>query len=138
MKILFDTCVLIDTLQDRKPFSDDSNKLLMYVAKEQIEGFISAKSVADIYYLMHKVTHSDKQTREILAKIFSLFHILDTSASDCLGALTSEIKDYEDAVIAESAVRANLDGIVTRNTGDFKNSALKVYFPAELSNIITA
>ncbi len=138
MTVLFDTCVLIDSLQDRKPFSEDSNRLLLAVAREEIKGYISAKSVADIYYLMHKTTHSDEKTRDILSKIFSLFHISDVTASDCLGALTSEISDYEDAILAESAARAKFDCIVTRNAPDFKKSSVKTVSPAELVGIITA
>ena len=133
MTVLFHTCVLIDSLQNRVPFSDASNQLLRLVAKERIKGYISAKSVADLYYLMHKTTHSGEKTKEILSKIFSLFHILDTTASDCLGALTSEISDYEDAILAESAARIGLDCIVTRNIGDFKNASVKIVSPDELA-----
>ncbi len=137
MTVLFDTCVLIDSLQDRKPFSASSNKLLLAVAREEIKGYISAKSVADIYYLMHKATHDIEKTRDILAKIFSLFHISDTTASDCLGALTSEITDYEDALLAESAARVKIDCIVTRNTGDFKKSSVKIVSPEEFGSVLS-
>lgn len=92
-------------------------------------GFITAKSVTDIYYLTHRLTHDDKETRKILSKLFSLFHILDTGSLDCRKALSSEIRDYEDAVMVETAIRTEMDCIVTRNVKDYAKSPVKVCEP---------
>jgi len=51
-------------------------------------------------------------------------------------ALTSKIEDYEDAVLDESGFRERVDGIVTRNTKDFKQSKLNIYNPEELLKIL--
>lgn len=64
MKVLLDTCVLIDSLQNREPFSKFSNQILIAAAGCRFAGCISAKSVADIYYLMHRYTHDDRKTRD--------------------------------------------------------------------------
>lgn len=64
MKVLLDTCVLIDSLQNREPFSKFSNQILIAAAGCRFAGCISAKSVADIYYLMHRYTHDDRKIRE--------------------------------------------------------------------------
>ena len=86
MIVLLDTCVILDALQNRVPFAEDAQKIFLAVANKQIEACITAKSVADIYYLTHKLTHSDKLTREILAKLFTLFNLLDTTSKDCKDA----------------------------------------------------
>ena len=75
MKVLFDTCVIVDSLQNREPFSVYSNNLLLAVANRKIKGYIVANSVTDIYYIMHRYLHDITKTKEILKKIFSLFMI---------------------------------------------------------------
>ena len=108
------------------------------MANKQIEAGITAKSVADIYYLTHKMTHSDKTSREILAKLFTLFSLLDTTSKDCKDALFSPITDYEDAIMVETAKNASVDYIVTRNIKDYIKSPISVITPAELLEYIAS
>lgn len=131
MIVLLDTCVIIDVLQDRQPFVEAAKKIFIAVANKQIEGCITAKSVADIYYLTHKATHSNEKSREILAKLFTLFSLLNTTGDDCKNALFSPIADYEDAIMVETAKNAGIDYIVTRNIKDYSKSPVKVTSPAE-------
>ena len=64
--------------------------------------------------------------------LLGLFDILDTAAIDCRKALSSDITDYEDAVMCETAERCEVDLIVTRNEKDYKKSKVKVLSPGEL------
>lgn len=136
MIVLLDTCVVIDALQNRMPFATDAQKIFLAVANNQLEACITAKSVADIYYLCHKSTHSDQESRKILGKLFSLFSVLDTCGDDCKNALFSEIKDYEDAIMVESAKNANIDYIVTRNLKDYIKSSVRVISPDDLIKLM--
>jgi predicted nucleic acid-binding protein len=131
MKALLDTCVIIDVLQNRQPFCEDGKNIFLSAANNLFTGCISAKSTTDIYYLTHHCTHSDKQSREILTKLFSLFEVVDTAAIDCKKAIPSNVCDYEDAVMIETAVRIQADCIVTRNLQDFSKSTVPVYSPKE-------
>ncbi len=132
MRVLIDTCVIIDALQSREPFSQNAQDIFLLAANRRIDAFITAKSVTDIYYLMHRVTHSDKDTRNVLSRLFVLFGLADTVGTDCRYALSSEVSDYEDAVMIETAVRTQMDAIVTRNTKDYSKSAVTVLTPEEL------
>ncbi|MCD7733110.1 MAG: PIN domain-containing protein [Oscillospiraceae bacterium] len=132
MNVIVDTCIIIDALANREPFAGDAQALCLSVANDEITGFIPAKSVADIYYIMHKCFHSDSQTRELLKKLFMSFGILDTTALDCRNALTSPISDFEDAILAETAYRCGVDYIVTRNTRDFARSVVPVVTAGEI------
>ena len=136
MRILIDTCVIIDALQSREPFRHDAEKLFILAANTVFEGFISAKSVTDIYYLTHRCTHSDADTRKILTKLFTIFEPLDTTGLDCQKAISSSIKDYEDAVMVETALRSEIDCIVTRNTNDYIKSPIPVYLPSEVLKLL--
>ena len=102
MKALIDTCIIIDLLQKREPFFQSAYLVLLAVANRRIDGVITAKSVADIYYLMHKYLHYDTKTRQALETIFKLFAVADTSGTDCQKALLSPVSDYEDALLTET------------------------------------
>ena len=69
MNVLVDTCIVIDYLQMRAPFYDNARNLVMAVAGNQINGYITAKSVTDIYYLMPRYFHDDIRTRNALSSL---------------------------------------------------------------------
>lgn len=131
MRVLLDTCIVIDALQSRQPFVSDAQAIFLAAANRQFDGFLTAKCVTDIYYITHRFTHSDKDTRQILHRIFCLFGLLDTAAIDCQRALSSAVTDFEDAVMIESAIRCKLECIVTRNIKDYTRSPIPVYSPPE-------
>lgn len=131
MRALIDTCVIIDALQSREGFEKDAQNIFLAAANNAFLGYITAKAVTDIYYLMHRYTHSDKTSRETLNKLFTLFDVLDTSGIDCRKAVPSPVSDFEDAVMIETALRSEADCIVTRNTEDFAKSPVPVLSPKE-------
>jgi len=131
MRALIDTCIVIDALQSREPFCKEAQEIFLSVANKQFTGFLTAKSVTDIYYLTHRHTHSDKETRMVLSKLFSLFELLDTAGMDCRKAISSDVSDYEDAVMVEAALRVHMDCIVTRNIKDYTKSPVLIYAPAD-------
>lgn len=138
MNVLVDTCVVIDALQSRAPFQKDAEAVFLAVANRRCVGFLTANSVTDIYYLMHRALHSAEETRKALGVLFSLFELLDTCGIDCRKALTSGISDYEDAVMVEAAARAEIDCIVTRNLKDYVGAPMPVYSPAQLVALLYA
>lgn len=137
MRALLDTCVVLDALQSREPFCDDAKNLFLAAANNLFNGYISAKATTDIYYLMHRHTHSDKSSREVLNKLFTLFDVLDTAGIDCQRAVASQTSDFEDAVMIETALRCEVDCIVTRNSSDYTHSTVKIYSPSEFLKIIS-
>ena len=132
ISVLFDTCIFMYLMQKREPFFDDAHKLFTAVANRQIKGFLTAKSILDIYYLLHRTNHSVEDTKKSLTALFNLFEILDTAAVDCKKAVLSGMPDFEDAVMTETALREGVNCIVTRNLKDFRNTAVKILAPGEL------
>jgi len=136
MRVLIDTCVVIDVLQHREPFWEDSYHFFLSIANRHAEGFLTAKSFTDIYYLTHRVTHNDKEARKILSTLLIPFGLLDTAGIDCRRVLSSESGDFEDAVMIETARREGLDCIVTRNQKDYQKSPIPIYTPADFLRLI--
>lgn len=138
MRALIDTCIIIDALQAREQFAKDAQDVFLAAANNMFLGYISAKAVTDIYYLMHRHTHSDKTSRDTLNKLFSLFDVFDTAGIDCRKAALSPVSDFEDAVMVETALRSEADCIVTRNLRDFAKSPVPVYEPKQFLKILAS
>jgi len=138
MRALIDTCVILDAIQSREPFAKEAADILLLAANNVFTGCMTAKSSTDIYYIAHRSTHSDEVSRSILNKLYALFELLDTAAMDCRRAIPSPVKDFEDAVMIETAVRTEMDCIVTRNTKDYSLSSIPVYTPGEFLKRVAA
>ena len=135
MKVLFDTNVIIDALTDRNEESKYSRRLLEYVAVKRIDGYICAKQITDIYYVLRKYFDEDKRRALIktLCKVFNILPLLSGSISYCLN---SNIKDYEDAIIDETAKINAIDYLVTNNEKDFENAKAAIIRPKELFSFV--
>lgn len=137
MKILVDTNVIIDALTGREPFREVAEQIFMLAANQIEDMFITASSATDIYYLIRKYLHNTDQAKNTISKLYELFHILDVTSSDCREALSSGVKDYEDAVVASCADRNRMDYIVTRNIKDYEQSKVKALLPDELLKLVS-
>ena len=136
MMAVIDTCFVLDALQNREPCGADAQSLFLLCANWEFDGFITAKSVTDIYYLTHRYTHSSIATLDVVAKLCTLFKLLDTTAMDIRNALSSDVSDFEDAVMIETAKRSGTDCIITRNTKDYINSSVPIYTPSAFIALI--
>jgi predicted nucleic acid-binding protein len=114
IKAFIDTNVVLDALASREPFRAQAEKLFLLAAAEKFQGFVTASSITDIYYLIRKNV-SDSMARESLRNLFQLFSVIDISAEDCETALESSIADYEDALAATGAAKAGVNYIITRD-----------------------
>lgn len=136
MKVVIDTCIVIDVLQNREPFFEKSLSVLHSVSGGDRIGVLTAKSITDIYYLLRKSLHNDLAVRSSLRKLYTIFDVVDTFANDCELAIYSETADYEDAVMIETAKRIGADYIVTRNQKDYAKSEISVYSPEEFLEML--
>ena len=105
MKALIDTCVIVDVLQKREPFYQDAMDIVLFVSNRQFLGVLTAKSITDIYYILRRSIHNEDEVRQLLRTLFILFDVEDTFSTDCQIALSSSIKDYEDAIMVQTALR---------------------------------
>ena len=140
MKVLLDTNIMVDVLQRREPWFEDGAYVFRAVANNVVTGCLTTKQIADLHFFSRKVykgrDNVDAKARQIIGKLFALFHVIDTLAVDCQNALSLNNGDYEDAILIESAVRAGVDCIITRDLDHFKLSPIPVFsleaFAAEL------
>lgn len=136
MRILADTNVIIDALTSRKPWNESAEKIFLMAANNTIEMYITASSATDIYYLIRKHLHDADTAKTIMGKLYSLVGILEVTEADCIDALASSIRDYEDAVVEKVAARQGMDYIVTRNIKDFQSGNTNVIIPDDFVKIM--
>ncbi len=135
MNILFDTNIVLDALLDRDSFGENAVILLDAVEQCLLNGFICADSVTTIYYLIEKVK-TKAFARQKIKLLLELFEVAPINRAVLEDALVLGFSDYEDAVVHQSAIGINADGIVTRNANDYKKSKIAVYSPSELISAI--
>jgi len=129
MNVLIDTNVVLDAMLSRSPFAEAAQKLFIMAAEEKINAYVTASSITDIYYLLHKHLHDHERCGQVIFKITKIFSILDVTGSDCKKALELPMSDYEDALLAACARRGKMECIVTRNVEDFGGSPVRAVLP---------
>ena len=132
MKIMCDTNIILDVLLEREPFVDDSYKVLSLCEKHRIDGFVSASSVTDIYYLVRKYTHSTDLAYKAVGKLLEIVKVCSVTNNDVLTAFQKKATDFEDCLVAICAKSIRCDCIVTRNKKDFEEFDIPLLTPSEL------
>jgi len=141
MRVLLDTNVIVDVLQRRDPWFDSGRQLFLAAADRRIVGCFTAKQAADIHFFSRKQfkgqDNVDEKARQVVAKLFAIFELLDTRGTDCKDALSIDNSDYEDAILIAGAVREKVDCIVTRDPAHFGTAPLPVYAPDDFLRLLT-
>ena len=130
-RVLVDVNVLLDVLADREPFAADAQAVLARVEGGTLEGLVAAHTVTTLHYLLSK--HLGKaRSRKVLLDLLQLFRVVAVDEDRLRHALGLNWTDFEDAVQAACAEKAEAEYVVTRDKRGFAKSAVKPISPAEL------
>ncbi len=136
MKVLLDTNIIIDVALERQPYVTNSETVLAFVEQRQIEGYISASTISDLYYIIRK-QKGRNSTIEFLQEILTFCQIATVNQIVITMAFTTNFKDFEDAIQYSTAVVNQLDGIITRNPQDFPVVTPRIITPEQLIEELT-
>lgn len=131
MKLLIDANILLDVLQKREPHYRDSAMIWKLCETEQVTGYVSTLTFANLVYVMRKELTPEK-IEGTLQALNLIFEFADFNASDIIHAAGMRWDDYEDAVQCAVAQRIHADYIITRNIRDFRKSKVMALTPGEL------
>ncbi len=137
MRIMCDTNIIIDVLLEREPFIKDSYRVLSLCEEHKIDGFVSASSVTDIYYLVRKYTHSTELAYKAVGKLLEIVKVCSVTNNDVLTAFQKKAKDFEDCLVATCAQSIHCSYIVTRNVKDFEGLGIPAVTPTGLLQKMT-
>ena len=134
-RVLFDVDVVLDVLANRLPFAEHSSKALALAEAGVITGLIAAHTVTTLHYLLRRDLGSSR-TKTILGDLLRVVDVAPVDDERIRLALAMGWRDFEDAVQAACAEKAECDFLVTRNKNDFKKATTPVVEPAELLALI--
>ena len=133
-KVLVDTNVIIDFLYCRKPFYDDSKRIIQLVEKKRIKGYITTSILMDLHYIIWHHLANKTEANKACEELMQIFEILPIMEEDISTALASHPIDFEDTVVENCALRISCNYLITRNTRHFKKA--RCCEPDEFLNMI--
>jgi predicted nucleic acid-binding protein len=117
-------------LANREPFVAESAAVLSLVEARTVEGFVAAHSVTTLFYLLRREVGS-RRAREVLMELLRVLEVVAVDQDRIFQALAMDWDDFEDAVQASCAAKAEVDYLLTRDRDDFRGSYVPVLSPAE-------
>ena len=137
MKVLIDTNVILDVLIKREPHFKSSASFLK-LCPTKVEGLIAASQTTDIFYILQREGKNAVDSKALIKKLTDKIKVIDVTAADVKNAIDSDMRDYEDALLAFGGKRHNVDYIVTRNKNDFRDAPVPAISPVEfLKQLLT-
>lgn len=137
LNLLIDTNVVLDMFLEREPFVACSRKAIALSKNYDVQNFISASAVTDIYYISYKNLKNHQVIRALFKDLFEFVKVVTVTAEDIHAAFALNWKDFEDSVQYAVAKSNNFDIIVTRNMEGFDgDDAVKIFTPEEVCNYI--
>ena len=131
MRVLLDTNIVLDGLLEREPFVRDAKALFQAIRSGQVEGYITATTLTDIFYIARKAKGT-MVARQDVSDLLALMQVCTVDRSILEAAISSLLPDFEDAVQLACALNENLDAIITRDTQDFADADLQILSAGEL------
>ena len=131
MVLLIDANIILDVLLNRPDYVKDSAMIWKLCETEQMKGYVSTLTFANLVYIMRKQLDPEK-IEDVFHKLNLIFEFADFSVSDLTHAADLNWKDFEDAVQSVIAERIHADYIITRNVRDFSKSRVMAFILLEL------
>lgn len=135
MKLLIDTNVILDVLLRREPFFKAAIDVLNLAQRADVQEYVSASAITDIYYIANKQIKDRPAVRNLLKRLLKIVTIATVSENEIRNALDLEWADFEDSVQYSVALINEMDGIVTRNPSDYHESNIQIWLPEQVPMI---
>ena len=129
IRVLVDLNVIIDVMQNRQPFYEDSAGVLDAVARRVVLGWLAAHSVTTLFYVISRTRNREAAVQAVTGLLES-FIVAKVDDTVIRKALSLGWKDFEDAVQMAAAVTEDIDYLITRNIKDFQSGPVPAIQPA--------
>ena len=131
-KVFLDTDVVLDHLADRQPFAEYAHRLFALAETDALTLCVSSLSFSNLYYILRKLKGHETAVA-LLKQLRLLVEVATVSEAQIESALSSNFKDFEDAIQHFAAkAEGSVSAIVTRNEADYLNSEIRVLAPNSL------
>ena len=131
MKVLLDTNIILDSAIERQPFVYDSDRIFLLIEQQKLEGYVSASTFGDLYYLIRKAKGRELALN-FLTNLANTCQVANVNETTIKMALTANFRDFEDAIQYSTAIINQLEAIITRNPQDYPNVTIRILTPTQL------
>jgi predicted nucleic acid-binding protein len=131
VRILIDTNVVLDFLQEQEPFVEVAARLFKKIDEGEIEAFIAATTITNIYYILQKAAGT-AVAQDAITQILADLSICAVDRDILTQAIALNFQDFEDAVQCACGMSHKVDAIVTRDVSGFVSARIPVMLPGEL------
>lgn len=114
MRVLLDTNIIMDALQERQPFDIAAKKILLLGQTGKIDCHFTANAATDIFFLYSKA-RSKKEANTALEFLLNTYNVVPINREDWLKALTLPNEDFEDSLVEVCAKNVKADYIISRD-----------------------
>ncbi len=128
MRLLVDTNVILDMIF-RRDGCDVSMELFRKIKENGDHAYITASTVTDLFYIIHRELHDTGQTYIAMENIFKLTEVFPVTEKDIKEAFRRKWKDFEDCVQYVVGEHNGADCIITGNRKDYEDVSLPVQTP---------
>ena len=132
MKLLIDTNIVLDVLLKREPFYQDAVKVMNMAQYDDVQEYISASAVTDIYYIAYRQIKDRTLVLELIKRLLMVVSVAAVSEREIRNALKTGWKDFEDAVQYSIAFLNEMDGLITRNSKDYEEADINIWSPEQV------
>lgn len=124
-KVFIDCDICLDLLTQRVPHYDHAAALFSLADKGKVKLYVSSLIFSNLHYLLSR-HFSSTETRRILTRFKVLVNVVGVDDKIVELALSSEFKDFEDAIQYFAALGNNITILLTRNLKDYKQARISV------------
>ena len=75
MKILVDTNIVLDVMLKREPFYRLSLEILGLTKRDEVEEYVSASAITDIYYLAYRQIRDKGSVKKLMKELLTVVSV---------------------------------------------------------------
>lgn len=135
MKVFLDANVIIDVIQNRIDFVEESSKVLQLGLEGECELSASDITFTTVSYYARKNRNSE-QLYEVMQSLRDLIDVAPSGRIAIDWALKQKSHDFEDAVQYFTALRFGAEYIISRNVRDYPYNDIPVLTPHDFLAIM--
>lgn len=129
--VLYDANVLLDVMLNRLPFYAGSAAALRMAARGMVDGYVAGHAVTTVAYVAGRQI-GRAPTHRALTQLLTYIRVAPVTDLGVRNALSSSMRDFEDAVTVAAAQAAGVELIVTRDEADFADCPIPTVLPEVL------
>lgn len=128
-KIFLDTNVVLDFVLKREGFVDSARTIFQWHEMGKVQIYVSTLTLANTAYIVKK---NGRDPFLVVSELIKWVEVIPLELMHFQSNITSSFKDFEDGLQYFSALETGgIEIIITRNSKDFRPSAISVLTPKD-------